>query len=714
MKKRLIITLVLAILITLVCTACQGQLAVNKIEITEGLKTEYALNEKPDFSSVKAVVTYNDGSAKSVTASELTFSELDTSRAGTKLLTVTYDGYALNVSITVKGASIDSIDPSSAYTVFAHLPESLALWNTNKAEFKNQNYPYVIGDDNNFYFTLKLTLIDNETKKKTDITSYTSVSTVTVTGESAPLEGDELAKFVTIDEEKNAFDFTEAAIGRTFTITTRPKDYEDQADKLTKSLTVMIVDGYNIYKAYELNYITNCDHFDFTETNPDEQRNQIQIVDDFLKNEKNATRPENINGIVLHNNLTIERTDIPSEYFLNSNRNNDLYEFISVFIHELTETHKTFTLNGNFFAIYSHNLPCVVPQGVGNQDNIVSNAQLFRFLSDADKDKNYDHTQYVTNIKNLMLVDDDPRSDQSADVNKAMLGIAAIKTYGNVVNIDNVNIQSYYISLIAERDYHTINIKNSKFHNSFQNNIHLLSSNHVQDDDDEEPLAKEEYPRLTLNVVSSSITNSGGPAIITQVADATANKNKNAGALVNISEDSLVEAWVTGDEAWFTTLKLNYLIGGIKTMNTGFKAMGSSFITDRNTASGGTMGFMNVVMVNLIVPDFENGDFSGAINQVLGAADIDGKLFIGNKCAMDMDDYNRGGVKTTYGNTAVSDIKSKAPDANAFATPSGGAGYLAGAAINVTAGSLAASEQNNYLALYYGSMAIIFGNYHKI
>ena len=710
MKKRLIITLVLAILITLVCTACQGQLAVNKIEITEGLKTEYALNEKPDFSSVKAVVTYNDGSAKSVTASELTFSELDTSRAGTKLLTITYDGYALNVSITVKGASIDSIDPSSAYTVFAHLPESLALWNTNKAEFKNQNYPYVIGDDNNFYFTLKLTLIDNETKKKTDITSYTSVSTVTLTGEDESLKDEELAKFVTIDEEKNAFDFTEAAIGRTFTITTRPKDYEDQADKLTKSLTVMIVDGYNIYKAYELNYITNCDHFDFTETNPDEQRNQIQIVDDFLKNEKNVLRPENINGIVIHNNLTIERTDIPSEYFLDRNRNNDLYEYISIFLHQLTESHKTFTLNGNFFAIYSHKLPCVVPEDVGNQEDFVSNAQLFRFLSAADNDKNYDHTQYVTNIKNLMLVDNDPRSDQSTDINKAMLGIAAIKTYGHVVNIDNVNIQAYYISLIAERDYHTINIKDSKFYNSFQNNIHLLSDNYIQASDDE-PLSKEEYPRLTLNISNSSITQSGGPAIISQVLDATANRNKHAGAVVNISEDSLVEAWVTGDEAWFTALKLNYLIGSIKTMNTGFKAMGSSFITDRNTVAGGTMGFMNVVMVNLIVPDFENGDISGAINQVLGSGDIDGKLFVGNKTVMDMDDDISKG--TTFGNSAVSDIKASNPSANVFATPSGGAGYLAGATVNVTVGSLAASEQNNYLALYYGSMAIIFGNYHK-
>ena len=722
MNKKLTLSILLVSLLMLIFTACQGQKAVSKIEITEGLIKEYNLGETPDFSSVRALITYNDGTTKSVSHSDLTFGALDTSTVGKKNLTISYEGFSLNVAINVKGNSLDSgsgqpSDPSKLTVTAVSLPESLALWNSNKKEFKNQNYNYVIGDDNPFRFTLKLSVY-TASGERVDVASYTSVSAVYLTGSDTPLSGDELAKYVSIDEENNTFDFTETAVGRTFTISTRPRDYvEGREEEMTKSINVAIVDGYNVYEAYELNYITNSDAFDFSETNANETRTQVQIVDDFLRNEKNATRPDRLNAIVIHNNLVIEKTDIPREYFLDGNRDNDFYDYMSVFIHALNDTQKIFTIHGNYFAIYSYNLPCVVEEGVANQDNMVSNALLFRFTVDVDMDKNYDHTKYTTNIRNLMLVDNDPKSDNEATAKKAMLGIIAIKTLGHVINVDNVNVQAFYISLVAERDYHTVNIKDSIFYNSYQNHIHLAADNPAQENDDE-PLANG-YPRLTLNVTNSSVTQSGGPAIIAQTIKPTVTKNKHSGALVNLSNDSVVESWVSGDEAWFKALMLTSFSSQIKNFDLYTKKEDSTFVKEEIKNVNGdkkTFKLMNIVMVNLLVPDMDGG-IDGAINQVLGSTDVDGKLVIDGTTVMDMDDYVYNGKSSNYGNPIVSDIKSQSTDAHVFTTTSGGVAYPnpdKPGYLKTEAGNIGATSANDYLTLYFYSMAIVFGNYHPV
>ena len=69
MQKRLIFTIILTLLAILLIS-CQGEKAVTSITITGGLKTEYNLNEKPDFSSVTALISYNDGTSEQVDATK--------------------------------------------------------------------------------------------------------------------------------------------------------------------------------------------------------------------------------------------------------------------------------------------------------------------------------------------------------------------------------------------------------------------------------------------------------------------------------------------------------------------------------------------------------------------------------------------------------------------------------------------------------------------
>ena len=58
------------------------------------------------------------------------------------------------------------------------------------------------------------------TGEKLSVSTYTSASKVYLYGSDTPLSGDELKKYVSINETKNSFNFTEDAIGMSFTITT--------------------------------------------------------------------------------------------------------------------------------------------------------------------------------------------------------------------------------------------------------------------------------------------------------------------------------------------------------------------------------------------------------------------------------------------------------------------------------------------------------------
>ena len=718
MNKRVLILLLLLLVTLLSLTCCIGDRAVKELVIDEGLKLEYELGETPDFSAVKATVIYNDDTTEVVGYESLVFGELDTSTPGKKTLTISYDDFIAYKSVTVKGAGYD---PSALSIVKVSLPDSLADFEASRNGFTNKSHGYVVGDDNSFYLSLKILAISADNIPQV-ITSYVSESQVYIQGSEEPLEGAELALYVSIDEEKNSFDFTEVAIGKTFTISTRPRDIaEDKISSFTKSFTVTVVDGYNIYEAYELNYITtNPDGFNFADVYTDETRTSLQIVDDFLRTEKNSTRPENISSVVLHNHLTIERTDLPREFFFDKNRANGFLDDIYLFDHILTEEAPRFTIHGNYFSVYTYNLPTVIAEGA-NQNDGISAAVLFGFDVGFELNINYDHTRFSTTINNLHIADDNSTSSDENKTAESMLGLTAIRTYSHFVNLNNIRIEAFLCSLIAVTDYHTVNVTDCKFTNSWHNHVSLISSNPTQESD-EEPLDKSTYPRLTLNIKNSVISKSGGPAIICQTSDPEYNRNKHSGPDVYISEDSTVESWVTGSEAWFTSIDVGIkmetvLQSLLYPLDESLRKQGSSFITEKTiTGEAAPRRYFNLVMVNLFIPDLSNG-FGDIFQQLQGKMDIDGRLTVGNKTILDMDDSVQDGKIYNYQNKTLSDVKENNSTASNLVlnTPSGGVAHTTfSKELKIDSGSIAANETNNYLNVLYLTLNIVFGNYHSI
>lgn len=718
MKKRILFGLVLLSVILLSFASCIGDRAVKDLVITEGLKLEYELGETPDFSAVRAKVIYNDDTTAEVGYDKLVFGELDTSTSGAKTLTITYEDFVAYKSVKVKG---EGFDPNSHSIVKVSLPDSLATFNDSKESFINKSHPYFVGDDSRFYFKLKILAISSD-KIPMTVTSYISSSQVYLEGSDTPLHDDELDMYVAIDEERNSFDFTEAAIGKTFTLTTRPRDIsEDKIAKFTQSFTVTIVDGYNIYEAYELNYLTNTPNcFEFSEVDPSDTRNQIQVIDDFLASEKNAKRPETLTSVVIHNHLTITPYDIPREYFLDKNRNNGFYDDIALFDFTVTEENPNFTIHGNYFSIFTYDLPTVIAEG-GNQTDNMSNMQLFYFANAYVTDMYYDHTKYSVTVNNLHIADDNSTSSDEDKTAASMLGLTAFKTKYLTLNYNNLRLEALLCSIIAEKDYQTVNINECKMSNSWHNHITLVSENTIQEEG-EEPLDKSVYPRLKLNINRSVITKSGGPAIICSSALPALNNNKNSGAEVYISEDSTVESWVTGTEAWFTSMNVGISMDTVMQtliypLDNALQKQGSSFITEKTiTGESKPRRYFNLVLVNLMLPDTSNG-FDNLFQQLSGNIDIDGKATIGNKDILNMDDYVYNGKTYNFKNKTLAEVKEKNNSVTSLimTTPSGGVAHTSASdSLKIDSGSIEADETNDYLTVFYLSFAIVFGNYHSI
>ena len=669
MKKRIIILAVLMLVLSLAFVACR-QKAIKNLEIVDGLERTCNVGDTLDFSNVKIKVIYNDGSSVEVGASDVEFGNLDTSTPGEKDLTITYNEFSITVKITVKAVEISGgaggeggeggEDNKPPYTVFdvsydANIASFLAA-EGNKTKFRGEtNKNYIVGSENPFRFTLTLDVLDEELNAQV-IDTYESTSKVyLVDGETETLlEGTALAQYVVINETagNNSFDFTDAAVGKTFKLVTRP--VVGATDDHTKALVVDVVDAYNVYDEKELNLITNYSDGTIGWT----EYKQLDVVNAFLDS-ANIVRPENLAGIVLHRPLTVEVEDLPSEYFYileeeveysyvdksGANKTGTwaagtkfLTDVLGVYSHILSDEAPEFSVYGNYFTINTNNLPCVAPKGHGGNDNDLSGSEFFRFDVPGDLLVANGHDKYKVNFKGIELRDDDGSDDDNSSSMKHMLGLLGIKTFRTLANYDQVNIYSYFVSIHVNRDSQTTNINDCDFYNAWNNHILAWSDNSI--DADNVDTIHANHTNITINVTGDSrIAKCGGPVIINLIHDPDKNAQAQSNIDVNIDESVEIYSYVTGQEAWFTANGASGIAMQIKQLNGLFP--NSTYLFE--LPDSGENKFFNAIMVNM------------EYNAMGGTKDVDGSFAIGNNVLLDMDD-----TAGTYGDQIVSAIANHA------------------------------------------------------
>lgn len=634
------------------------------------------------------------------------------------------DDYYITASyrgVTSAEQKITVHDPDISYVILdVDLPKSLSSQSSKRSEetFKDLDNPYVVGDDNPFIFKLTLTVLDASGNLNETFDSYKSYFEVWQNG--AELTEAQYTQYVeAIDPANNSIDFTTAAIGQTFTIKTRPADgvSDDEANRMTREHTVTIVDGYNIYEAWELNYLTNYTDFDLANVidgDGGETRTTIQIVDDFLKNKYGVTKPASLAGIVLHNDMDIKREHLPSEFFHSSG---DLYDFISVFSHATDKNNPTFTFHGNYFTVLSYDLPNVVSEGVANQDDKVSSGVLFRFSCSELNATDFKVEDYKTTLENVAFRDNNPNKNNEATANRDMLGLIAMKLQFQTIEAENINITAYYISFFLDNDYTVATLNNSILFNGYQNLIYSYNKNPLGDDNS---APAENHVPITLNITNSSITKCGGPVILNQTENPLYPRHSKSGPQITIDSSTEIWTWVTGQEAWFKAIGAQPVASQLAELGLVLAQSGMPKTFVSTTGENGLTGengeyFMNMIMVNIVA--------GTDINTVLNfQGDLDGKFTVGDKTYLDMNDavaidgvhgYGSSDVATQFITQASQGkeplIINTHTDGTLVIDKSTGSATPAGSTELEMYQNMQCLADGDMVAIYYGCFGFVFG-----
>ena len=444
---------------------------------------------------------------------------------------------------------------------------------------------------------------------------------------------DDIATYVAVDSNNNTYDFTEAAIGKTFKLEISPDSIFTKPE-FTRTHEVKVVDGYNVYNAWELNLMTN----DNASFNSDEGTlYQLTLVRDFLATkmpdktaDEIAAISNNLKSIVLHGNVNITTADIPDGYMYRYNKNGvpqvGFYDKIQVFSRDLTKSNPTFAMYGNYYTVYSYNLPCVVEQGYhSSNEDAFSNAKLFAIGSYADfrTSLDFNHKDYQSNVQNIAFRDNDPNSNDQSASERHMRGLSCFRFSWNVANLYNVNVDAFYVSMVPEDDDLTINLDKVKLYNSWQGHMFIWNNNYrqyVYYGDNHAEASKHELPanyqNIKINIKDSLLGKCGGPVILSQTDNKQYAYNSKSGADV-VAIDSELYSYVTGQEAWFVAVNQTSMAGQILGMNqliTGFSGNTASFLSDKKITGVNTM---NMIMVNMGPgQDFTDRGYEGSFTAV--------------------------------------------------------------------------------------------------
>ena len=727
--------------VTFVGASCSVEYTVHtesSITLTEG-DTTIALGDSLNTDSLVFEVTYTDGSKKTVTVAtgavlENGF-ESKLATEGVASITVTYGDATGSFSVTVKGYTINGIAKPTFMQQFETADRKKGYLNQSAIN------DYVVGDDNDFIFRLDVDALDGNDNpvKITDYTGYSQVYIVDGSTERL-LEGDELALYLDyIDETSNAFNFSEAAIGKTFKIATIPASIKDYTNYI-KTFTFKVVDGWNIYTAKELNILTNSDGWD----HHGGANRQVSVAKDFLASNNIKTPTGTIAGMIVHGDLNITMDDLPSQYFIDIAGEKFFYSHFPVYSHSVDHINangsRVFTFYGNFFTIYSHQLPIIAPDGTWGNDtfgamgsNGISSAQLFLFKNDyiwesARATNTYDGSVKLM-MENLHLMDDDPNDPLGTGTapERAKRGLIAVKARYLDVTVTNTIIERYYISMFADLAFVDMKLDHVKFYNAWQNHVMAYANNEIQGtlnpsvSGGEAGAISGADHTIKINITNSELTVCGGPVILTQtdMADTAGNINRyNVNSHVDTVIDANTEIWtyVTSSSVWFDTFGASSHAAMIESLDAAFNAYGRSYRV-ANPLAGFNGTFMNMIYLNM------NAAFG--ISGI--APNVNGTLTIGDKVIMNMDADNvmlgnlenagapvfQSSAYTTGEATALSTVLFyMRPDGTNQMLTNDFASLMAGQEPSMLTDPNHLVFSGDYINMYYMGMGMVFGDYH--
>ncbi len=559
MKKTMLKGLGAVVFGATILTGCGGKNKVESIAIKKGTFTyAYAKGDQVDVSGLKIIATYKDGSKKEISGSDINVSAFNTDTVGNQSVAIEYGGVTINVTVQVLNTIEESYDIYGVEQATALVTRKAKIIDAQGEEAyidggqsAYDSNPYIVGDDNPFIYRPNVTALHPETEEYVSLSRYQVDTEVYIkeTNGYRLLTGTELKTYVTIDTLADSYDFTEAAIGKYFKITSVPTNLAaSKKESKKQSIEFKVVDGLNVHNASELGYVNTYYAANWSTGEFENGSNTTQDVWKAYYARNGVTCPkyktdDYMKGIVLHNNLSITPNDIPEEYIENIDGTDYLRDWVDLYTIGV-EKNTTFNFYGNFFHLDFSNMTKVHRVVNGGQQEI-SHTEAFRFTAkwenDAEKvdldtferrileDESWKTTYF--NAYNVSLKGNANRSNDTSGFG----GLIAFKAFGLSATLTNTNISTFMVNAYTEYAPTSLTLNKYKSYDAYQ-------------------CAILQYGSQVLNVNDSIVKRTGGPIILAQNEydenNTYANYSRESAPVITVTNTEF-ETTVTGQDAWF-------------------------------------------------------------------------------------------------------------------------------------------------------------------
>ncbi len=556
-KMKLLISALVVGLSVIVLVGCScAKINITTLTIDRAsIQTEYTLGEEVDIAGLKVTAKYSNNKTKLFTLSDFNTNlnsitqEVDGSRVfnqlGQKELIVTHketgktaktalyvyaDESEMGVEIT--GVSLpSSINAGYLTNIQAAAPG--ADEKEKQQEYKIRNNGYVVGLDNEFKFLPVVQARNIETDESIVLDRFTSYSYLQLkdltTNEFNYIDEEDLSDYVIIDNLNSTYQFTENALGKTFKLSVRPFniDEADYDDFTTTPFEFTVVEGWNAYSAADLSRIDNLNNSYWSEYKTDK-----------------GVGNEAISALILHNDITITASDLPTAYiwqtndehttiggsnYVNIGEPGSLKDWLTLYSYT-SEEGDSFTLKGNYFTIDASQIPLVT--SVIN-DTWMSTPHTFLFGIGGDKINSAKKLVGDFTFENLSILGNSARSEGQLGEG----GLSIILSTSKNLTLDNTITTSSNRILFSlgkwenDENITTTLIKNSKGFDSYSSMVELSGAN--------------------AQIINSEYKGAGGPLILL-LHQAASSRPTTYYSTLNIDALSKLENYVSGEEAWFT------------------------------------------------------------------------------------------------------------------------------------------------------------------
>ena len=501
-----------------------------------------------------------------------------------------------SVSATCKVTVKDNVILSnvSAKHEFVLFEQNRAKDEKNDDGFYDHAQTYKVGDDNAFNVKPALTVLDAATYLPVSASQWLHDFTISAKLGDATV-GEEY--FKVLDARECNIDFTDAAVGKTFTISIAPNGVDaSKVAALTKTITVDVVDGYNVYNAKELGYFDTRPQDSIQDTPVMEDDKDWQVKWPEFKTANNMNPDYRPAALIFQTDIAVTPNDLPANFFYTAEQAaalNDTKAAGSLvdytYLYERTVA-GDITVEGNYFDLDLSAIPLIKRdrQRTTPEGEVVGHAAAFKTIAGGD-----------VIFRNINMTGNGKKA--TGDEDKIYGGgIIFVKGAGSKsLKAYNMIATKFYITFFGEKPYTEGNpftefeldkVKCFNNYNSFMYNWGSI-----------------------INAKNSLFRSCGGPIVIQDHTGTDTYEEENGLKVLGYAPttnftDCTLKNYVSGSEAWFQQFNATGVTSNIKMMSDLFGATGlpKSFVTNdkgegkyyQALATAGENAFFNFIVLN--------------------------------------------------------------------------------------------------------------------